>query len=120
MIRDIGGKFIVVHVDEKSKLVEECIDVISRGQCGSTKTAPDPLLDWVYQGTRGKNTFGPLEKAPSSERLAWFRWLTTFVLYAGLSRGGVYALVDKASRKVAAAAITCPPRCTPLNKDEEE
>jgi len=39
---------------------------------------------------------------------------------AGLSRGGTYALLNKASRKVVAGAICCPPRCVKFGKDEEE
>ena len=120
MERDLGGGFVVVRVDENSPLTLEVIDVIARGECGTTKTAPDPLLDWVFNGVRQSGTFGPLPEAPSAERKTWFRWLITYTIHFGINRGGCYALLDKASRKVVAAAITTPPRTVPFNKSGDE
>jgi hypothetical protein len=51
---------------------------MSRAECGTTKTAPDPLLDWVWHGVREKSTFGPLLEAPSYDRQAFFKWLITY------------------------------------------
>ena len=48
--RDLGGNFVVVRIFENSPILNTVIDVIARGECGTTKTAPDPLLDWVYHG----------------------------------------------------------------------
>ena len=43
------GKFLVARIDhEESPLLPAVVDVIARGECGSTSTAPDPMLDWVY------------------------------------------------------------------------
>ena len=117
MERDYG-KYTVVQVF--GKYLGEVIDVIGRGECGSTKTAPDPMLDWVYNGVREKGTFGVLPEEPTPYRQAWFTWMAEYTAYFGCSRGGTYALVDKASGKVVAAAITCPPKCTPFSKSYNE
>jgi hypothetical protein len=52
MERDLGGNFTVVHLHENSPLFYQVVDVIARGECGTSVTAPDPLLDWVYHGVR--------------------------------------------------------------------
>lgn len=44
----------------------------------------------------------------------------TYTMGFGCSRGGSYALIDKASKKVVAAAITCPPRNVPFSKSASE
>lgn len=103
------GDFRVVRVDEASPLLPEVIDVITRSECVTTTTAPDPLLDWVYSA-RTQGVCGPLPKSPSSERVAWFRWLSTYCVHFAISRGGLYALVDPDSGHVVAAAATGPPR----------
>ena len=113
--RGIGGNFIVIKVDGGGPILTQAIDLITRAECGTENTAPDPLLDWVYHGKREEGTFGPLPEAPSSHRLAWFGWLTYYTILFGVNRRSVYALVDKVSRKVVAAAISCPPRTTPFS-----
>ena len=65
MERDLGGNFIAVHVHETSSLLPQVIDVIARGDCGTTMTAPDPLLDWVYHGVREQGTFDKLPEEPT-------------------------------------------------------
>jgi len=108
MERDVGGGYSVVRVTEDSPLLPAVIDVIARSECGSTSTAPDPLLDWVYK-PRSEGVYGPLSASPSSHREAWFRWMSTYSVYFGIARNGTYALVDQASRKVVAATVTGPP-----------
>ena len=108
----------MVRVDEKSSILQEVIDVLTRSFCGTTKTAPDAVTDWCFSGVREKGTFCPLPEAPSTERLAWYNYLVTLMTQFGLNRGGVYALVDKISRKVAAATVTCPPRAVPFAENE--
>jgi hypothetical protein len=68
MERDLGGNFTVIHVQENSPILNQVIDVIARGECGSSVRAPDPLLDWVYNGVRETGTYGPLPEEPSSDR----------------------------------------------------
>lgn len=108
MERDIGGGFSVVRVTEDSPLLPAVIDVIARSECGSTTTAPDPLLDWVYS-PRTEGVYGPLPVAPSSDRVEWFRWISTYSVLFGNARNGTYALVDQASRQVVAATVVGPP-----------
>jgi len=108
MERDVGGGFKVVRVTEDSRLLPAAIDVIARSECGSTTTAPDPLLDWVYS-PRTEGVFTPLPERPSSHREGWFRWMATYSAYFGIARNGLYALVDQASGQVVAATVTGPP-----------
>ena len=108
MARDVGGGLKVVRVTEDSPLLPAAIDVIARSECGSTTTAPDPLLDWVYS-PRTEGVCTPLSQPPSKDRVAWFRWMATYSAYFGMGRNGFYALVDQASGQVVAATITGPP-----------
>ena len=113
-----AGKFKVVRVNENSSLLPDVIELLARSECGTTSTAPDPLLHWVYSG---KTTAGaPLSAPPSGDRMAWFRWLTEYCCLFAISRGGLYALLDPASRKVLGAAVTAPPSCVGLNEMSEE
>ena len=79
-VREVGNNFVVVRVDsEASGYFEGAVDVISRGECGTTETAPDPLLDWAYCG-RTENICEPLPEAPSTtEKNGFVGCLTTFV-----------------------------------------
>ena len=103
------GKFLVMRVTRDSPLYKNTVDVIARGECGTTKTAPDPLLDWVYS-KRTEGICKPLPDEPSEHRLKWFRFLAAFMVDFGVKRGGAYALVDPKSRQVVAGAVTAPPR----------
>lgn len=105
--RDIGGGFTVVRLGEDSPLIKATVDVIARSECGSTTTAPDPLLDWVYK-PRTEGVFAPLPSC-SEHRVSWFRWLAEYSVRFGIMRNGAYALVDQASGKVVAATVTGPP-----------
>ena len=108
MMRDVGGGFSVVRVGEGSSLIPAVIDIIGRSECGSTTTAPDPLLDWVYS-PRTDGVYGPLAAAPSQHRSNWFKWFATYSVYFGIARNGTYALVHTASNQVVAATVTGPP-----------
>lgn len=120
MEHDLDENFFVVRIHENSPLEFAAIDVMVRGECGTTKTAPDPLLDWVYNGVREHGTYLPLPEEPTASRLAWFLWLMTYTMGFGIRRGGSYALIDKSSRKVVAGAICCPPRSVPFSKSGSE
>ena len=106
----VVGKFRAVRVTKaNSALYKQTIDVIARGECGTAKTAPDPLLDWVY-AKRTEGICKPLSEEPSAHRLSWFQFVAAFMVDFGVKRGGTYALVDPACRKVVAAAVTAPPK----------
>ena len=101
-VREAGNNFVIVRVDsEASGYFAGAVDVISRGECGTAETAPDPLLDWAYCG-RTKNVCKPLPEAPSKHREKWFRWLSHYLCLFGINRKSLYALVDKDSSLVAA------------------
>ena len=76
--RDLGSFVVVQVTDEGSPLFREVVNVLSRSECGSFETAPDPLLDWGYAPRTG-DVFNPLPESPSKERLAWFRWLMEYL-----------------------------------------
>lgn len=110
MERDMG-RFIAVQVPMESSLYNKTIDMIARGECGTAKTAPDPLLDWVYADRKPEDTCicKPLPEDPDSHRLAWFRFLAQFMVDFGCKRRGTYALLDKKTKQVVAGAVTAPP-----------
>ena len=114
--RDLGNGFLVVRVGDDA-LLEATIDCLTRGECGTTSTAPDPLLDWVYAPRTEGEVYGPLAAPPSEHRLGWFKWLMAYSAYFALARNGLYALVHAAEpRKVLAAAVTGPPGTIPYGK----
>ena len=71
--RETRDGLVVVRVGQSSPLLRETIDVLGRGECGTGKTAPDPLLDWVFAGTDGQSLCKPLDRDPDAYRVAWFR-----------------------------------------------
>lgn len=94
--------------------------MIARGECGTTKTAPDPLLDWVHHGVRDQGTYGSLPEEPSSDRQVFFRWMSEYTAYFAVNRGGCFALLDNKTGKVVAGAYCGPPRTVPFSKSFEE
>ena len=116
--RDIDENFKAIRV--QGKIYNEVVDVISRGECGTTSTSPDPLLDWVFHGQRGADVFKPLPEAPSPKRQAEFNWMTVYMIHFALSRNGAYALYHKPSGKIVAGAITQPPNTLPFSKSFDE
>ena len=112
--RDVGNGLLVVRVGEDDGMLSATIDCLAKGECGTTSTAPDPLLDWVYEPRAAEEVYGPLTAPPSRHRLGWFRWLMSYSAYFAVARNGLYALVDAAEpRKVLAAAVTGPPSTIP-------
>jgi len=93
MVRNVGGGYQIVRVMEDSPLLPAVIDVIARGECGGETTAPDPLLDWVYEPRCEDEVYAPLSQPPSKDRTAWFRWMATYGVFFGVARGGCYALI---------------------------
>ena len=77
---DLGGNFTVVHISKRggAQVLSQAVDVVARGECGSAQTAPDPLLDWVYEGLRDQGTFEKLPQEPSKDRQAFFWWLSDY------------------------------------------
>jgi len=113
---DLGNGRIIVRVGDDA-LLPAVIDCLTRGECGTTSTAPDPLLDWVYEPRASGDVYRPLVAPPSPRRLQWFRWLMSYSAYFALARNGLYALVDAADpRKVLAAAVTGPPGTIPYGR----
>jgi len=120
--RDVGGGFRVVRIDHPgAALFREAVDVISRGDCGTAETAPDPLLDWTRAcdiPSEEHVPCVPLPGAPSATRQAWFHWMGEYHAYFAANRHSLYALVERG--KVVAAAYCCPPRTTPYDKSYDE
>ena len=113
---DLGNGLRVVRVGE-DRLLPAVIDCLTKGECGTTSTAPDPLLDWVYEPRASESVYKPLAAPPSQHRLQWFRWLMSYSAYFALARNGLYALVDAANpTRVLAAAVTGPPGTIPYGR----
>lgn len=110
--RNLQHGLKVVQISEGSPLLPSVIDLIARGECGTTTTAPDPLLDWAYKPRPAEEVYKPLTTPPSEHRQRWFQWIATYSIFFGLDRNGVYALVEQTSNRVVAAAITGPPGTT--------
>lgn len=115
--RDLGGGLRVVRVGDGDRLLAATIHCLAAGECGTTSTAPDPLLDWVYEPRDASDVYKPLAAPPSAHRLQWFRWLISYSAYFALARNGLYALVDADDpRRVLAAAVTGPPGTIPYGR----
>ena len=114
--RDLGNGLRAVRVGD-DRLLPAVIECLTAGECGTSSTAPDPLLDWVYKPREAAEVYQPLAGAPSQHRLQWFRWLVSYSAYFALARNGLYAVVDAADpRRVLAAAVTGPPGTIPYGR----
>lgn len=115
---DLGNGLRVVRVgDDDERMLSAVIECLATSECGTTLTAPDPLLDWVYHPRDAGAAYTPLGAPPSAHRLQWFRWLVSYSAYFALARGGLYALVEAADpRRVMAAAVTGPPGTIPYGR----
>ncbi|GMH84624.1 hypothetical protein TL16_g09979 [Triparma laevis f. inornata] len=114
--RKATNGMLIQRVPPESPLFVETVQVLGKGECGSEKTAPDPLLDWVFAGTEKQAGCKPLGSKPSEYRREWFKWMASYCAWFSVARGGLYALVDQRSGKVMAAASTGPPN-TAYKKD---
>jgi len=110
-----AGDFLIVRVRSKDDpRFAACVDVMARSFCGTTTTAPEPMIDWAYCNREAAAAYVPLPEGPSEARLAYYVWTCKFILLLTVSRGGTYALVDKASSAVVAATGTVPPDAPPI------
>ena len=114
--RDASNGMVVQRVRQSSKLFQETIEVLGRGECGTQAQAPDPLLDWGFAGTDAQSLCKPLSCAPDEYRQAWFRWMAHYCAAFAMARGGLYALVDPSTGRVVAAAATGPPKCVSFGR----
>ena len=114
--RDASNGMVVQRVCQSSKLFQETIEVLGRGECGTQAQAPDPLLDWGFAGTDAQSLCKPLSCAPDEYRQAWFRWMAHYCAAFAMARGGLYALVDPSTGRVVAAAATGPPKCVSFGR----
>ena len=109
-----AGKFEVHYVDtEKHTHWNATVDVLVSAFCGSTTSAPCPIMSWVYTGT---SQLGPLASAPNEQRVSWFKYNMGFSALICQGRGGLYALVDKETGKVVSAAGVIPPGARRMNQ----
>jgi len=115
--RDLGNGLVVVRIGDAHPLLSATIECLATGECGTTSTPPDPLLDWVYAPRDPSEVCKPLAAEPSAFRLQWFRWLASYSAYFALARNGLYALVHAAAPgRVIAAAVTGPPGAIPFGR----
>ena len=101
----------IIHVNERSSqtLQDEFARLIGMSFCGSTGTAPEGALSWVFDPkSSGDNPSGPLLEEPSAARVRFFEALGKFISIQGIRHGGCFALRDE-SEKLVAATVTIPP-----------
>lgn len=116
---DLGDSKILRINNEENPLFKKVVDILARSECGTSSTAPDPLLDWCYL-PRTDDVFCPLSSTPSPERLSWFRWLMEYLGNFAINRRSLYALVNKESERVVSAAIVGPPRTVAFDRSYSE
>ena len=102
---------IQLTVDSPKEVRDQFVELISQSFCGTTKTAPEPLLSWTFEDPEilGIEHTHPLAVDPSQERQEYFDWLMGFCTAAGERHGGCFALQDPTSKKLVAATVTFPP-----------
>ena len=111
---DAGSKLEAHYIDsDQHTHWNGTVDMLARAFCGSTTSAPCPILSWVYTGTL---QLGPLASAPNEERIEWFKYNMGFCAHTCVGRGGLYALVDKGTGKVVAATGVIPPGARSLSQ----
>lgn len=116
-VADIGdGRKVIRVTEEDDPRLEEVIDVTARAFCGTESTPPFAAFHWVYDPKDPATGLQPLAAAPSAERSGWFRFSLKLTVLTCLPFGGVYAVVDTASNKVIAAALTNPPSKTYIHE----
>ena len=107
----------IVNITEESSpdRINEFGDLIAESFCGTTTTAPEPVLAWIFDHGDGSFELDAgttpaevLKQDPSEERKAYFKWLAYFCIHQSLRHGGCYALEDT-DGKLCSAAITIPP-----------
>lgn len=111
---ETANRFYVRHLTQKNSTKDErdeAIDCLTRSFAGTTKTSPEGIADWVYCA-RTENVHEPLKEPPTPERLAFFRFISTWVLYYSLPRDGVFCLVSKETHKMVAVTCTVAPTQT--------
>ena len=64
--RDLGNGLRVVRIgDDDERMLSAVIECLAVSECGTTLTAPDPLLDWVYHPRDSGAVYKPLAAPPS-------------------------------------------------------
>ena len=114
----------IVRVNEESgkEFIDEFIDVVARGLCGTTSTNPEPSLGYIVEDTVSKEQVElnktqhtcPLKEPPSEERQAIFKFIASFGFYATARHGGCYAMV--VDSRIVCAAVTFTPNDDDLYK----
>lgn len=109
---DRQGLKIVRVLSTDDKLFTAAVELATRSFCGTTRAAPESLLDWAYTGasTMGK----PLASAPTEAKTSWFFWIMRWALTKGAADGAIYVLVD--GDRVVAATSLYPPNDKPKYK----
>jgi ribosomal protein S18 acetylase RimI-like enzyme len=96
-------------VNSPQALLDAVADVATRSFAGTKTTAPEPALSWAFEVLA--DPLGPLPDDPTKERIAYFKWLVTFMMAIAVRHGGCFALVDgdDDDAKVVACALNFPP-----------
>jgi len=106
---DLPSNVKHLTVNSSQALLDAVADVATRSFAGTKTTAPEGTLSWAFEVL--DNPIGPLVEEPTEERLAYFKWLSTFMMATSIRHGGCFALMDGDGEdaKVIACALNYPP-----------
>lgn len=109
----------IIHINESTSKEqrEEFEQVIAKSFCGTTKTSPEGMIGWFFEGGKpGVNPTDPLKEDPSPARENFcLVGLAKFNVATVLRHGGCYALLDS-SGKIVGATSFFPPSKKPIYK----
>jgi len=100
-------------------LLDAVADVATRSFAGTKTTPAEANLSWVFDPAgSGDDPCGPLVEDPTAERLAYFKWMSTFMMAQTIKHGGCFALMDGDGddAKVLACALNFPPNDKKLHE----
>lgn len=117
ILPNLPENIIQINESTSKEQREEFERVIAKSFCGSTKSSPEGLLNWFFEGGKpGVNPNDPLKEDPSPAREEFFlTGLAKFNVATVLRHGGCYALLDSTGKIVGATSFF-PPSNKPIYK----
>ena len=96
-------------VNSPQALYDAVADVAARSIVGTKTSAPEPIMSWAFEVP--EDPLAPLVEDPTAERLAYGKWMATFMMAVAVRHGGCFALMDGDGddAKVVACALNFPP-----------
>mmetsp|Transcript_10263 Transcript_10263/g.19401 ORF Transcript_10263/g.19401 Transcript_10263/m.19401 type:complete len:312 (+) Transcript_10263:631-1566(+) len=106
---DTYVKFLGPDIAGTPLFTEFCA-VLMVSMSGSLRSAPEPILDWVFnESDREGRNFHFLDGRPNQKRKIFFKFILTWIATHAMSHGACYALIDPVTNAIVAAAACFPP-----------